>query len=140
MGCMRLPRSCSHWASVPSSRSGSRDDALGFFLKVIRIGTPVMLGLIAVLGILAYDREVLTEARALAALPAADPAAPNVLMIVLDTVSAEHLSLYGYAKPTTPQTRRAGPTRSHVRDGPRPGPLDLAFACVPVHPATGRTS
>lgn len=27
---------------------------------------------------------------------------PNVLLIVLDTVRADHLSLYGYAKPTTP--------------------------------------
>ena len=30
------------------------------------------------------------------------PGAPNVLLIVLDTVAAEHLSLYGYNRPTSP--------------------------------------
>ena len=27
---------------------------------------------------------------------------PNVLVVVLDTVRPDHLSLYGYARPTTP--------------------------------------
>jgi arylsulfatase A-like enzyme len=31
---------------------------------------------------------------------------PNVLMIVLDTVRADHLSLYGYPRPTTPNLER----------------------------------
>jgi arylsulfatase A-like enzyme len=29
------------------------------------------------------------------------PDSPNVLLIVLDTVRADHLSVYGYARPTT---------------------------------------
>ncbi len=33
-------------------------------------------------------------------LPAADP--PNVLLVVLDTVRADHLGLYGYERPTSP--------------------------------------
>jgi arylsulfatase A-like enzyme len=37
-------------------------------------------------------------------LPAAG--SPNVLLIVLDTVRADHLSLYGYPRPTTPHLRR----------------------------------
>ncbi len=32
--------------------------------------------------------------------------APNVLLIVLDTVRADHLSLYGYERPTTPALER----------------------------------
>jgi arylsulfatase A-like enzyme len=31
-----------------------------------------------------------------------EPRAPNVLLIVLDTVAADHLSLYGYGRPTSP--------------------------------------
>ncbi|MDP1861361.1 MAG: sulfatase [Gemmatimonadaceae bacterium] len=42
------------------------------------------------------------EASALAALPAAAGDAPNVLLIILDTVRAQSLSLYGFDKPTTP--------------------------------------
>lgn len=42
------------------------------------------------------------ERRALAKLPAASSAAPNVLVIVVDTLRADHLSTYGYARPTSP--------------------------------------
>ena len=34
------------------------------------------------------------------------PDAPNVLLIVLDTVRADHLSLYGYRRPTSPTLER----------------------------------
>ncbi len=37
-------------------------------------------------------------------LPPAD--APNVLLVVLDTVRADHLSLYGYGRPTSPNLQR----------------------------------
>ena len=43
-----------------------------------------------------------SEDRALASLPPASPEAPNVVLLVLDTVRADHLSLYGYPRPTTP--------------------------------------
>ena len=42
------------------------------------------------------------EARRLARLPAADPHAPNILVIVLDTLRADHVSSYGYHRETTP--------------------------------------
>lgn len=44
-----------------------------------------------------------TERRALAQAPQPRPGAPNVLLIVLDTVRAQNLSLYGYSRPTSPQ-------------------------------------
>ncbi|MGH7505526.1 MAG: sulfatase [Longimicrobiales bacterium] len=44
--------------------------------------------------------------RAFAALPGADAGAPNVLLIILDTVRAASLSLYGYGRPTTPNLER----------------------------------
>lgn len=43
-----------------------------------------------------------TERRALAALPGAQTGRPNVLLIVLDTVRAFNLSLYGYGRNTSP--------------------------------------
>jgi arylsulfatase A-like enzyme len=46
------------------------------------------------------------EQRALDHLPQSLRGAPNVLLIVLDTVRAESLSLYGYPRPTTPNLER----------------------------------
>ena len=42
------------------------------------------------------------ERRLLASLPPAPSGAPNVLLLVLDTVGAEWLSTYGYHRPTSP--------------------------------------
>lgn len=46
------------------------------------------------------------EARADAALPSASPEAPNVLLITLDTVRAQSVSLCGYERRTTPELER----------------------------------
>ncbi len=43
-----------------------------------------------------------SERRTHRTLTAAVPGAPNVLLITLDTVRADHLSAYGYHRPTTP--------------------------------------
>jgi len=47
--------------------------------------------------------ERLAENLAVGKLPPATSNAPNVLLIVLDTVRAKSLSVYGYERPTTPQ-------------------------------------
>ena len=52
----------------------------------------------ATVSILAWQR----ERAALAALPAPRAGAPNIVLIILDTVRADHLSVYGYARKTTP--------------------------------------
>jgi len=46
------------------------------------------------------------EHRALAALPAAKPGSPNVLVIIVDTLRADHVSAYGYSRETTPNIDR----------------------------------
>ena len=46
------------------------------------------------------------ERSAVAALPPAAPGAPNVLVIVIDTLRADHVSAYGYPRPTTPNLDR----------------------------------
>ena len=47
-----------------------------------------------------------SERRAVAALAPPPPAAPNVLLIVWDTVRAQNLSLHGHNRPTTPNLQR----------------------------------
>jgi arylsulfatase A-like enzyme len=46
------------------------------------------------------------EKIAVAKLPAAPQSAPNVLVIVLDTLRADHLSSYGYSRTTSPEIDR----------------------------------
>ncbi|MDQ3696995.1 MAG: sulfatase [Gemmatimonadota bacterium] len=48
----------------------------------------------------------LAERRALAALPAAPDEAPNILLVILDTVRAASLNLYGYERLTSPALTR----------------------------------
>lgn len=69
--------------------------------------TVVVLGaLVLALAIGVHGWQWLTERRALAKLPPAPGGAPNVLLIVLDTVRAQNLSLYGYERRTTPELER----------------------------------
>lgn len=46
------------------------------------------------------------SARTAASAPSGRSALPNVLLIVVDTVRADHLDLYGYSRPTLPLTSR----------------------------------
>ncbi|HEY1262944.1 MAG TPA: sulfatase [Terriglobales bacterium] len=46
------------------------------------------------------------EHQALAALPTAAKGSPNILVIVVDTLRADHLSAYGYGRPTSPEIDR----------------------------------
>jgi arylsulfatase A-like enzyme len=45
--------------------------------------------------------ESINESRAVSSLPAAASGSPNVLVIVVDTLRADHLSSYGYSRPTS---------------------------------------
>jgi hypothetical protein len=70
------------------------------FSRFVRWSLPVagliVLMLAASLWVGDHVRESRERARALPA-----PGSPNVLLIVLDTVAARHLSLYGYERPTS---------------------------------------
>ena len=61
-----------------------------------------MIGLI----LATFTWEKLSERQALAKLPPASANSPNVIIITLDTVRAESLSLYGYERKTSPQLER----------------------------------
>ncbi|HJZ98673.1 MAG TPA: sulfatase [Candidatus Solibacter sp.] len=68
-------------------------------LSVISVGAAVLL--LAVSGVLAIPSSATAEAAG----PAGSSTRPNVLLIVMDTVRADHLSLYGYNRDTTPNLR-----------------------------------
>jgi arylsulfatase A-like enzyme len=62
----------------------------------------VLAVIVAVTGVTVRTARAWTARREVSALPTPAAAAPNVLLIVLDTVRAANLGLYGYQRPTTP--------------------------------------
>jgi arylsulfatase A-like enzyme len=68
------------------------------------MGTLVVLIVLLAGGMIGY--QAIKERKTLVALPAAPAGAPNVLLIILDTVRAANLSLYGYQRETTPNLER----------------------------------
>jgi arylsulfatase A-like enzyme len=72
---------------------------------MVRRSLPWLTAVVVLLGMGLHGARYVTERRALALLPAVDGRLPNVLLIILDTVRAQNLSLYGYGRPTTPELR-----------------------------------
>ncbi len=72
-------------------------------------------GLIVAASVVTIGTRVWSTRRAMAALPDPPSGAPNVLLIILDTVRASRLSLYGYPRATTPELNRLA-TESVVFD------------------------
>lgn len=62
------------------------------------------LALLALIGV--QGGTWLKERMAMARLPMARPGMPNILVIVMDTLRADHLSSYGYNRPTSPNIDR----------------------------------
>lgn len=81
------------------------DAHAGHFRNVVRWSTPWMVGTVLLLIGLSGGRVLLAERRARASLPAHRPGAPNVLLIVMDNVRADDLSLYDYHRDTSPNLK-----------------------------------
>lgn len=74
--------------------------------RLIRYTTlPLGLGVGALAGVVNLA-PIIHERRVLARFDAARPDAPNVLLIILDTMRAASMSLYHHARPTTPNLER----------------------------------
>jgi arylsulfatase A-like enzyme len=73
------------------------------FHRLVRRSVPWLLLAAVVGGTVVRGREIVRERRGLAALQEAQANTPNILLIVLDTVRAMDLGLYGYGRPTTPE-------------------------------------
>ena len=74
--------------------------------RMLRLSLPwvAALAVICVAGIPLLQR--MQEARQLTHLPQAAADSPNVLVIIVDTLRADHLSTYGYDRPTSPNLTR----------------------------------
>lgn len=78
-------------------------------VKAVRFWTRSWAYLVAVLLVLfagIQGGKRLHEGSVESSLPAAPPGSPNVLVVVVDTLRADHLSAYGYPRPTSPVTDR----------------------------------
>ncbi len=78
---------------------GAHQDA---FLKVVRRTTRWMVAALLFVAVSMNVGTVLRERIGVASLPAPVSGATNVLLLILDTVRASNLSLYGYPTETTP--------------------------------------
>lgn len=90
--------------AVQASAWFSRRPAIG-----VRHSRRLAAGLVAwtlATAVLLHGGRAVREWRALRSLPAADGEAPNVLLLILDTVRAQSLSLYGHERETTPRLDR----------------------------------
>ena len=70
--------------------------------RPLRVAALLLGSLSALIGVTGGAWQKVSEARALAKLPAAAAGMPNVLLLILDTVRGESLSLHGYSRQTTP--------------------------------------
>ena len=76
------------------------------FTRLVRRTTPVLAAIVVLLALTIGGSRALQERSIVRALPAARSGAPNVLFIILDTVRAASLGLYGHSAPTTPHLDR----------------------------------
>ena len=82
---------------------GREGRALAFFSKSIVF---LVLGTFCIGTAGAYWTSI-TERYSVNNLPQPKPGAPNIILITLDTLRADHVSSYGYQRPTTPNLDRA---------------------------------
>jgi arylsulfatase A-like enzyme len=74
--------------------------------RLVRVSLPVLAAIVAGLVGLEVGREAIAERGALARLPSPRAGVPNLLVIVLDTVGAGRLGLYGHPRDTSPNLAR----------------------------------
>jgi arylsulfatase A-like enzyme len=70
--------------------------------RLVRRTLPWLAFSVSVLAVLAIGWRIVRDRSLAFSRPQARSNAPNVLLLILDTVRAANLSLYGYARPTTP--------------------------------------
>ena len=98
-------------------------------LRFVRRTVALMAALVvlAVVGI--KGNRWLRETRAVASLPPAAVDAPNILVIVVDTLRADHLSSFGYARPTSPNIDRLAAQGVLFEKRHLHFVLDFSFTC-----------
>jgi arylsulfatase A-like enzyme len=97
------------WATlalgVASLVAAAFDRQATLLRRRLLLSLPVLLAMVAILASLVFGRDWLKERlEGRRPLPSRD--SPNVLLVVMDTVRADHLSLYGFKRSTTPSLER----------------------------------
>ena len=100
--------------------------------RCLTLSLPLLLSAIVLQASLLFGGDRLKQWRE-DARPLPPAGSPNVLLIVLDTVRADHLSVYGYERPTSPNLERLAARAHPLRTGSRRGPLDAGLARHHVH-------
>lgn len=101
------PSACAILSAGLAFRMMSRGESVFFGSgRAIRATIPWTSALVLGLFSFSIGREVWAERQGLAHLPVISAASPNVVLIVMDTVGANHMSLYGYHRETTPNLVR----------------------------------
>jgi arylsulfatase A-like enzyme len=91
----------------------------------LALSIPALLGLVLVQAGWTFGVDRLKEWRE-EGRPLPGDGSPNVLLIVLDTVRADHLSLYGYPRPTAPNLERLARRGSRFDQARAAAPWTLA--------------
>jgi arylsulfatase A-like enzyme len=81
-------------------------DRVGPAARLVRRTLPWLALAVGVIAAVTLGWRAVNERRLAGSRPKADRDAPNVLLLILDTVRAANLSLYGYVRPTTPELDR----------------------------------
>jgi arylsulfatase A-like enzyme len=97
--------------------------------RVARYSLPVLLILLAAIWAISYRQQTRAEIQALARLPAPPAGGSNVLLIVMDTVRAQSMGLYGYARDTTPRLSRWAKRGIRFDQALAPAPWTLPSHC-----------
>ena len=71
-------------------------------MKYLRYSLPFLLLVALLVSVAGAAWPLFQENRLVARLPEAKQPGPNIILITVDTLRADHLSSYGYARPTTP--------------------------------------
>jgi arylsulfatase A-like enzyme len=74
----------------------------GAALAVSRKATWPLVVCAGLVAIIVPVRQQMHEQHQVLRLPSSAPGSPNVLLVVVDTLRADHLSTYGYSRPTSP--------------------------------------
>jgi arylsulfatase A-like enzyme len=75
-------------------------------VRAVRRGLPWLVGAVLLAAGASVGWRNVAERRMAASRPRPAAGSPSVLLLILDTVRAAELSLYGYARPTTPELER----------------------------------
>ncbi len=94
-------------------------------LRFWRRTVPALVGILLVAFAAIHWRSGWWEQREIGRLPAAAAGAPNVLIVVLDTLRADHVSAYGYTRETSPNIDRLAREGALFENAIAPAPWSL---------------